>query len=313
MRTEDIAVFVAVLAVAIVPNTGLGQGTIDVLNPNLSGFKVDASAKWNVDGYYEYSYVLTNGASSTGALLSFQLDMIPPASCFAAGPGLPDSGAGRIFNNSGPAPEGPCCWGWCPLVPQAGLIVPALWEGTVTRGGLVSWGIDSRFDTGQLDITQMAPGKVSPPIGFRSYDPPGFRSFTAAPVWHASEPGVVVQGEEDVDFVGTTFGPVTRTYNDEWGSTLMRYRSPAGSATTLAAGAKATVIVVFASNVLPATFTATWNRTDVSNRFVVAPGRFAAVELTPQSGQNVLVISVSGTKSPKGTTTQTDRLSWTAP
>ncbi len=62
--TTRIAVFVAVLAVAFVPNAGQGQAGIDVLNPNLSGFKVDASAGWNVNGYYEYSYVLTNGPSS---------------------------------------------------------------------------------------------------------------------------------------------------------------------------------------------------------------------------------------------------------
>jgi hypothetical protein len=312
MRTERIAVFVTVLAVASLPNTGHAQAGVDVLNPNLSGFKVDASAGWNVNGYYEYSYVLTNGPSSTGALLVFKLDMITPPSCFPVGPGLPDSGAGRIFNNSGPAPKCSPCGGGCPVVPQVGLIVPALWNGNVTSGGLVSWGIDSDSATGDLDITQMAPGKVSPPLGLRSYDPPGFRSFTAVPMWRADEPGVAV-GREDIVFHGTTLGPVTRTYNDEWGSTLMRYRSPTGNVTALAAGAKATVIVTFASNILPATFKATWNKNDVTSRFVPVAGRFAAVELTPQSGRNVLDISVSGTKSPKGTTTQTDHLIWNAP
>ncbi len=301
MRTERIAVLVAVLAVAFAPNTVQGQTGIDVLNPNLSGFKVDASAGWNVNGYYEYSYVLTNGPSSTGALLGFQLDETKP-SWFATGPNLPNSGAGRIFSS-----------GTIPGVPPVGLIVPALWEGTVTPWGLVSWGIDSRFDTGQLDITQMAPGKVSPPLGLRSYDPPGFRGFTATPVWHASEPGVVVQGEEDIVYHGTTFGPVPMTSGEMYQTALMQYRSPTGSVTSLAAGAKAIVIVCFRANILSATFKATWNKKDVTSRFVVGPGQFAAAELTPQSGRNVLVISVSGTKPGGGTTTQTDRFNWDAP
>lgn len=302
MRTERIAVFVAVLAAASVPNTGRAQVGIDVQNPNLSGFKVDASAGWNVNGYYEYSYALANGPSSTGALLVFQLDATKP-SWFASGPNLPNSGAGRIFNS-----------GTNPDVPPVGLIVPALWNGTVTPLGLVTWGIDSRFDTGQLDITQMAPGKVSPSMGLRSHDPPGFRGFSATPVWHASEPGVVVQGEEDIVFHGTTFGPVPRTSDEWYQAALMKYRSPAETVTTLATGAKAIVIVSFATSILPATFKATWNKKDVTSRFVAAPGQFAAVELTPQSGRNVLIISVSGTKSSAGgTTTQTDRLTWDAP
>ncbi len=312
MRTERIAVFVAALAVASVPNTGQGQAGIDVLNPNLSGFKVDASAGWNVHGYYEYSYVLTNGPSSTGALLVFQLDVTKSPSWFATGPNLPNSGAGRIFNNSGPNPE--CDRGWCPLVPQVGLIVPALWSGTVTPWGLITWGIDSDSNTGDLDITQMAPGKVSPSMGLRSYDPPGLRAFTAAPMWRASEPGVVVQGEEDIVHKGNTFGPVPRT-SDEWNqAALMKYRSPAETVTTLEAGAKATVIVSFGMSIMPATFKATWNKTDVTSRFVAASGQFAAVELTPKSGRNVLIISVSGMKSSQGgITTQTDRLTWDAP
>lgn len=300
MRTERIAVFVAALAVAFVPNTGSGQANVDVLNPNLSGFKVDASAGWSVNGGYEYSYVLTNGPGSTGALLVFQLDVSKP---FTAGPNLPNSGAGRIFN-----------LGTSPDVPPVGLIVPALWNGTVTPVGGATWGIDARLATGQLDITQMAPGKVSPSMGLRSYDPPGLRSFSATPVWHADEPGVVVEGEEDIVFHGTTFGPVPKTY-EEWVQTaLMKYRSPTESVTSLAAGAKAIVIVSFRSNILPATFKATWNKEDVTSRFVPAPGEFAAVELTPRSGRNVLVISVSGTKpTGGGTTTQTDRLTWDAP
>ncbi|HEX9243826.1 MAG TPA: hypothetical protein VF875_15385 [Anaeromyxobacter sp.] len=316
MRTERIAIFVAALAVAFVPNIGMGQAGIDVLNPNLSGFNVDASAGWNVNGYYEYSYVLTNGPSSTGALLVFKLDMITPAYCFATGSGLPDSGAGRIFNQTAPAYLCERCggyWSWCSLVPQVGLIVPALWSGIVTSGGLVSWGIDSDSATGDLDITQMAQGKVSPPMGLRSYDPPGFRTFSAVPMWRADEPGVVV-GREDVVFRGTTFGPVTATSQELLLQTaLMTYRSPTESVTSLAAGKKAIVIVHFKATVLPATFKATWNKQDVTSRFVAAPGRFAAAELTPQSGRNVLVISVSGTKSPKGTTTQTDQLIWNAP
>lgn len=311
MRPEHVAL--CFLGLAGLPLRAPAQVAFDVANPTLPGLTVTANAAWSPGGYYEYGYVLTNGTASTGALLMFQVDVTQLPN-FATGGALPMSGPGRILE---PSTTG------VPVVP-IGLGVPQNWYGVVSSEGFASWGIDSRPNR-HLNIGQMAPGTTAPTLVLRSYDPPGAREFRAVPVWHASDPGVLAVGEDDVVLRGQTFGPVPATYQETQGlfrggsnnpavvDHFLTYRVPTQKVTTLSAGQKAIVIVHFGDTTIPASFKATWNKTDITSRLVASPGRFAALALDPQPGRNVLELSISGAKPDGAVATDQDRLIWEAP
>lgn len=294
------------------PVSAAGQTNFDVVNPNLSGLAVSVDVSWAPAGYYEYRYTVTNGSASSGALLMFQVD-VTRLPGYTVGVGPASGGPGKIL----PTPVK------VPVMP-VGIVVPSGWDGAVSLDGMASWGIASRINR-HLNSAQMAPGTTSPTLSLRSYDPPGARACTAVPVWHASEPGAQAEGDSGVDVTSQTLGPVPATRQDiqnlfRGGSNnpavvdrFLSYRIPLEKSTALAALQKAVVVVYFGEATIPATFKATWNGADVSGRFIPAPGKFGAVTLEPQPGRNVLVMSISGTKSGGGTAMDTDRLIWDAP
>jgi hypothetical protein len=301
-----------VVGLAQLPLPAAGQAAFDVVNPNLRGLVVSADASWSSAGYYEYRYIVSNGSASSGALLMFQVDVTQrPGYTTGSNPG--SGGPGLILPTPGTTPAMP-----------VGIVVPANWNGSVSVDGLATWGIASRINN-HLNIAQMAPGTSSPTLVLRAYDPPGARAYTGVPVWHASDPGSLAQGSQDVDVTGQTLGPVPATATEiqnlfRGGSNnpavvdhFLSYRVPSQKSTTLSAGQKALVVVHFGDTTIPTTFTATWNGMDISTRFAPVPGKFGAVTLDPKSGRNELVISISGTKTNGGTGTDTDRLLWDAP
>lgn len=308
MKTLRIAVVVLACAAALA--AAAQTAAFDVANPSLVGLSVNVEAGWTSGGYYEYRYILANGAPSTGALQIFAVD-VTQLPGYVPGALPASGGSGRFFGNLSKVPIEP-----------VGLLIPLNWSGAVTLSGLARWAVVPAILGGPEG--QMAPGRVSPPLGLRSYDPPGLRKFSSHPIWHASDPNVTVTSNQ-VTLRGQTLGPVPISQQEidslfRGGSNnpavvdlFLTYRIPSEKVTTLAAGQKATVVVHFGDTTIPATFKAIWNRTDVTSRFTPVPGKFGAVTLDPQPGRNVLVLSITGVKPGGGTATDSDHLIWEAP
>lgn len=303
-----------ILASLLVAVAALGVTTAarawDAVHPNLSGLSVDVDIRYHPDGYYEYAYRLRNDAPSTGALLGFAVDVT--GSPDGASP--PTDGAGRFLGN----------FAAVKTVLPVGFGIPEAWRAALTRNGEARWSIDARDANGDLVLDQMAPGQGSPPLILRSREAPGVRTFRADPFWDSTDPATTFVDAGQAARVGTVLGPTPDGGEEEvlfrGGSNnpsvidpLLSYRIPSTKTTRLAPGDKAVVVVHFKENVLPETFRATWNGEDVTSRFGVAAGHFAAVTLDPVPGRNVLLLSVSGVKPGGGTGTDSDRLLWEAP
>jgi hypothetical protein len=94
---------------------------------------------------------------------------------------------------------------------------------------------------------------------------------------------------------------------------FLSYGNPTSNHVGLPAGASSFSLLIFYSGtVLPATFSATLNGTDVSQLFHPAAGGHEFVALPMASGRNVLVLSIDGSL-PTRTATDTDRLVFDVP
>ena len=288
--------------------------SFDRANPKLTGVRITPSVTTADDGLFEYRYVVQNGQPSTGAVLRFALDV---RSSDGTGQALPNGvGGGRVvgrFNG--------------PRVCSIGLIPPLDWRAMITKSGFVSFSTDARDPTDPdgiiYDFEQMAPGKTSPVLAIVSQDPPGIRGFFVEPQWEPAL-GSNYASLEETYLTGQTIGPLPIAEGEPaWfrgGSNnpavvdrFLAFRAPTEKTTTLTAGQKAIVIIKFGPTTLPGTFSATWNGVDVTSQFAVKPGSFAAVQLEPKSGKNILAMSINGTKSGGQRATDSDKLIWQAP
>jgi len=94
---------------------------------------------------------------------------------------------------------------------------------------------------------------------------------------------------------------------------FLSYGNPTSSHVSLPAGTSSFSLLIFYSGtVLPATFSATLNGTDVSQLFHPAAGGHEFVNLPTVSGRDVLVLSIDGNL-PSRTATDTDRLVFDVP
>lgn len=94
---------------------------------------------------------------------------------------------------------------------------------------------------------------------------------------------------------------------------FLTYGNPAASQTSLPAGTTSFPMLIFyAPAVIPATFSATLNKTDVTALFHPAAGGHEFVSLPLQSGRNVLLLSINGNL-PSRVATDTDRLVFQVP
>lgn len=317
--TRRVIRLAAILAVATVagsawPTMAQTSYSFELVNPSLSGLQVQATAGSSAGDFYEYRYVVTNAPPSTGALTWFNVD-VTGQSRFSTAPA--DGNLGRLVGR----------FAKVPAVPVA--LVPAVdWAAGITRRGAVQFTTDAR-DPQDPDgilslLDQMAPGRSSPPLVIRAFDPPGLRGYIACPLWEPSLGTTTFADETETWARGQTLGPVPIGPDGETffrgGSNnpavvdqFLTYRIPTQKTTTLVTGQKAFVVVRFGDTVVPGSFSATWNGQDVSGLFTVVPGRFGGVQLEPKSGRNVLVISAQGVKPSGGTATDTDRLLWQAP
>ena len=303
-----------VLLSGLTANAQAFRVSYDMANPKLNGVRVTPTVEILSNGLFEYRYVVQNGTSSTGAVLRFALDV---RSDGGSGVALPNGvGGGRILGRFN-----------APRVCSIGLSPPLRWLAGIVKNGFVSFTTDGRDPSDprgmSYDFEQMAPGKTSPSLVVTSEDPPGIRDFFVEPEWEPAL-GTKYELEEDTYLKGQTIGPLPIAEGEPaWfrgGSNnpavvdrFLAFRAPTEKTTTLTAGQKAIVIIKFGPTTLPGTFSATWNGVDVTSQFAVKPGSFAAVQLEPKSGKNILAMSINGTKSGGQRATDSDKLIWQAP
>jgi hypothetical protein len=90
---------------------------------------------------------------------------------------------------------------------------------------------------------------------------------------------------------------------------FLRYANPLETSVDLPPGTGSfDLVVVFGETIVPASFQASLNRTDITEQFVVAPGGTAVVKLPLESGRNVVELSVDGQRNDGRTAGESDRL-----
>ncbi|WP_303902198.1 hypothetical protein [Thiohalomonas denitrificans] len=68
------------------------------------------------------------------------------------------------------------------------------------------------------------------------------------------------------------------------------------------------LVVVFGETIVPASFEASLNRSNITERFTVAPGGTAVVKLPLEPGRNTVVLSIDGERDDGRTATDTDQI-----
>lgn len=286
----------------------------ELANPILAGATATSSVSFDsAAGMYRYDYSFSNAAASTGWISDISFSVL-------GGPGaLPvfSGGPGHDFFEASAPPPGR----HRPSIVPLNVFVPPGWEAFITLSGALRWGMGWDINgPGAL----IRPGETATGFYVKSSAPPGTRLVSLVAAWDGTLPNtrlitdpviklpilapVALQEGEGPQFFfrGGSNNPAVV-------DRFLSYRLPTQKSTTLAAGEKAMVVPFFGETTIPSSFQAIWNGQDVSSRFVAAPGHFAAVALEPQSGRNLLVISIQGTKSGGGVGTDTDRLLWDAP
>ena len=285
----------------------------ELANPVLAGATATSSVSFDsVSGMYRYDYSFSNAAASTGWISDIHFSVIGGPDALAVFSG----GRGDDYAAT-PMPSGRLRASIVPL----DVFVPPGWEGFVGLSGNLRWGMG-------WDIN--GPGALIPPgqtaTGFyvKSPAPPGTRIVSLVAAWDGTLPNTRLVTDPVIKLPilapvaleegeGPQFFFRGGSNNPAVVDRFLSYRLPTQKTTVLAAGQKAVVVPFFGETTIPSTFQATWNGQDVSSRFVAAPGRYGAVALEPQSGRNVLVISIQGAKPGGGVGTDTDRLLWDAP
>lgn len=284
----------------------------ELANPVLAGATATSSVSFDAaSGLYRYDYSVSNSAASTGWISDFYFSVIggPDAVAIFSGPG--SDWAQTIMPSGRRRPS---------IVPLR-VVVPPGWEGVISLRGELGWGL-------AWDVNgpgpMIPPGQTATGFSVKSPAPPGTRVARLVAAWDGTLPNTrlvtdpvitlpILAPVELQEGEGPQFFFRGGSNNPAVVDRFLSYRLPTQKTTALAVGEKAMVVPFFGETTIPSTFQATWNGQDVSSRFVAAPGRYAAVALEPQSGRNLLVISIQGGKAGGGVGTDTDRLLWDAP
>ncbi|WP_303902191.1 hypothetical protein [Thiohalomonas denitrificans] len=70
------------------------------------------------------------------------------------------------------------------------------------------------------------------------------------------------------------------------------------------------LVVVFGETIVPESFEASLNRSDITDRFTVAPGGTAVVKLPLEPGRNKVVLSIDGERDDGRIATDTDQITF---
>lgn len=174
--------------------------------------------------------------------------------------------------------------------------IPGEYTVTVTGTGAGSYDLDIRLLDASYNssIKEMAGLPISPGAVYK------FKYAYVPPLVDNSEPQLVG------GFDGG--GQRPRDVNK-----LLTYANPTESQTTLQAGTTTfPLVVIYDGNVIPATFKADLNGTDVTALFNPVPGSIQMVNLNLKGGSNVLKLSIDGNL-PNRIATDSDRLVFKVP
>jgi len=129
--------------------------------------------------------------------------------------------------------------------------------------------------------------------------PIGLNEVQTFNINYSSTPGQTIQVTGGFDGGGQNPASV---------NTFLSYSKLASSRTTLPAGTQTYTIVIFYSPVvMPGTFSATLNGSNVTSMFHPQPGTSEAVAVPLQAGRNLLDLQIQGSL-PNRVATDTDRL-----
>lgn len=273
----------------------------------ITGTTLNANVTFDASrGVYRYVYTVNAPATNKASIDGFKID-ITGRLARASDPSLQGN---AIHREHGPATTIPVAF----TVPDA-----AVWRaGTTPRGWAFFYPI--------VDGHDILPGTTANGFVLESRFPPAVRAAELSPssdAWDALEAQMTGEVENPPDasqykIATTTIAPSDpqdSDYFDGGGQSpanvnpFLRYLAPTASRTKLAAGATSYwIIIAYGATTNPATFSATFNGTDITSRFHPVPGSVEAVQLALVPGSNKAQFSIEGATSSGRTARDTDTL-----
>ena len=294
-----ILVFVALSLVG----TRIAHADCALTNPVVAAASLSVSVT-RVGTDYRYEYVIRNPSQNTGCIYGASIDVSTRA---AAGPVTATGSIARMADVA-------------PFLPVEGTYdradVPYC-GGGVGGIGRIGWNCVDVPVAG-TDPVEVQPGPKATPgsslLAFTivSPKPPSTRAYSLF---------VDFKDIPNPDLKGVTLGPTEpsemQTYDGGGQKPIdvnlfLTYTNPLEHRTTVSQ-AEFPLSVRYGVTVVPASFKATLNGTDVSGQFHPVAGEFDVVALQLAAGSNTLVLSIDGRTASGRVATDTDRLVLLAP
>lgn len=316
--TKHVVVALSLLAFPAVSQTTshrMTDGTVvQIPDLTITGSVVACNVSYDVTrGVYRYAYTLNAPVGNLASVASFKIDLSGSTSRTQIDPGLQENIVRRTI---APQPS--------TTIP-VGLWVPdrAQWDAAVSSGG-------SALFMSRDDVYDVPPNSTKTGFIIESRLPPGIRGVEIKPSDKAwidivdtlPDSGAEFEKPLDVrDFTikTTTVAPADLTDADLFDgggqqpaevNKFLRYASPQQSRNKVPANSTFTVIVYYGKTIIPSTFTATLDRTDITSRFHPVPGGADVITISIGTSTTKLQLSVDGTKSSGGKGTDSDTLTF---
>ncbi len=262
---------------------------------------------------YRYSYTLNAPATNLAPIRSFKIELSGNTARTQIDPTL----AENIHR-------------WSLLQPTTTIPVG------VTSPDLTQWG-DCSVSAGGMAyfsaskwIYSLSPGNNKSGFVLESHQGPGVRRAWIFPSIHAWWDALSKMPPSHAEFVTplseatfsvqtTTVGPADLTDTDLFDgggqqpsdvNHFLRYAAPQQSRVKVPANSTYTVIVYYGKTIIPSTFTATLDRSDITSRFHPIPGGADAITINIGTGTTKLQLSVDGLKVSGGKATDSDTLTF---
>jgi hypothetical protein len=201
---------------------------------------------------------------------------------------------------------------------------PSYWRAGISRGGMF-------FASARRSLFAVQPSASATGFVLESRLGPGVRKTVLTPSrqsWLDIMDGTADNGAEFVDpepddqafaIATTTVGPADLTDADLFDgggqqpaevNKFLRYASPQQSRTKVSANSQYIVIVYYGKTIIPSTFTAALDKSDITLRFHPVPGGADAITIPIGTSTTKLQLSVDGLKSSGCRATDSDTLTF---
>ncbi len=304
---------------------GMVTASAEWIAPDISASSVEVEVGFDpATGIYRYDYTVINPSSSFAPVRYFWIATKPefPTSLVGDRPYMDDSGLpsdGSLDKDHSSAYSIPL-----------GIESPSGFEASIGRHGDVLWLPKAPFGQPR-DLID--PGEVISGFRLHSRIPPGMLTATLEP---EIDMGPGSPYEEYGELCGEDNSPCPdpRTFWEERRvvgpqlpherelidgkgqrgrdvNRFLRFANPLETSVNLSPEtASYDLVVIFGETIVPASFEASLNRSDITDQFTVAPGGTAVVKLPLEPGRNKVVLSIDGERDDGRIATDTDQITF---